>query len=498
MDFGQVPLPIRTAAAAFLLSLAALAQTNEPGQLDASPALFSVMSAINAAGYDADLESPSNSPLRAQVRAAIAARKPPVLPELREYFKAHRQRDWTAELSQYVSFALSVDGPPEFKYRYKPHELPPDVLPLETFRSLLQRFHREAGIDELWRKAQPAIEETIRRYQKPSIDALMTVNAYLRNAGGGTLGSRFQIYVDLLGAPNNVQTRSYRNEYFIVVTPSAEPQAEDIRHGYLHYLVDPMGVRFADELNKKKPLSDYAQGAPALDQFYKDDFLLLATESLIKAIEARLAPPASRQSAVNQALSEGFVLAGAFADALAAYEKQEQALRFYFAEMVNGIDLKRETARLDQVQFAAEKAQRKSKVVPAERKVERSGIHKSLEEADQAYDRRDLDAAKGIYLRVLKETDDQPLHARAYYGLAKIATLQNNAELAVQLFERTLRSAPDDYVKGWSLVYLGRLADAAGDRDKASQHYQAALAVPGAAVTARKAAEQGLQKAFQK
>jgi tetratricopeptide (TPR) repeat protein len=491
-------LPIRTAAATFLLSLAALAQTNEPGQLDASPALFSVMSAINAAGYDGDLESPSNSPVRAQVRAAIAAKNPPLLQELRDYFKAHRQRDWTAELSQYVSFGLSVDGPPDFNYRYKPHELPPDVLPLEAFRGLLQRFHREAGIDELWRGAQPAIEETIRRYQKPSIDALMHVNAYLRNAGQGTLGSRFQIYVDLLGAPNNVQTRSYRNEYFIVVTPSAEPQAEDIRHGYLHYLIDPLGVRFADELNKKKSLTDYAQGAPALEQFYKDDFLLLATESLIKAIEARLAPPASRQAAIDQALREGFVLAGGFADGLAAYEKQEQSLRFYFAELVNGIDLKRESARLDQVQFAAEKAQRKAKVVPAERKVEHTGVHKTIEEADQAYDRRELDAAKDIYLRVLKETDDRPVHARAYYGLAKIAALQNNPDLAVQFFDKALQSAPDDYVKGWSLVYLGRLADAQGDREKASQHYQAALAVPGAAITARKAAEQGLQKAFRK
>jgi tetratricopeptide (TPR) repeat protein len=304
--------------------------------------------------------------------------------------------------------------------------------------------------------------------------------------------------VDLLGAPNNVQTRSYRNEYFVVVTPSAEPQAEDIRHAYLHHLIDPMGVRFADELNRKKPLSDYAQGAPALEQFYKDDFLLLATESLIKAIEARLAPPAARQAAVDQALREGFVLAGGFADGLVAYEKQEQALRFYFTELVAGIDLKRESARLDQVQFAAERAQRKSKVVPAERKVERTGVHRTLEEADQAYDRRDLDTAKTTYLRVLKESDDKPAHARAYYGLAKIATLQNDPDLAVQFFDKALESAPDDYVKGWSLVYLGRLADAAGDRAKASQHYHAALAVPGAAITARKAAEQGLQKAFQK
>ncbi len=40
----------------------------EQGQLDGSPALFSVLAAINAAGYDADLDSPANHPLRAAVR----------------------------------------------------------------------------------------------------------------------------------------------------------------------------------------------------------------------------------------------------------------------------------------------------------------------------------------------------------------------------------------------------------------------------------------------
>ncbi len=498
MVFRQVFLSIRAAFAALLLSVPALAQTAEPGQLDANQALFSVMAAINAAGYDADVDSPANSPVREMVRHEIAARNPQVLADLKAYFKAHRQRDWTAELSQYVSFALCVDGPPSFNYRYKPHELPPDVVPLEGFRGLLTRFHKEAGLDELWRKAQPAFEQMIQQYQRPAIDALISVNAYLRNTAGTALGSRFQIYVDVLGAPNHIQTRSYRNDYFVVVTPSPEPQAEDVRHAYLHFLVEPMAVRFADVVNKKKSLSDYAQGAPALEQFYKDDFLLLATESLIKAIESRIAPPGQRQSMVDQAAREGFVLTPAFADGLAGYEKQEQALRFYFAQLVDEIDLKRESARLDKVEFAAERAVRKAKVVPAERKVEPTGAYKTLQDADQAYNRKELEKAKSGYMQVLRETEDKPAHAMAYFGMAKIAGLQNDPELAIQLFQKALESSPDDYVKAWSLVFLGRFADATGEREQARQHYQAALAVPGASIAAKKAAEQGLQQAFRK
>ena len=40
------------------------------GQLDGSEALFTVLAAINAAGYDADLDSNANSPVRKQVRDA--------------------------------------------------------------------------------------------------------------------------------------------------------------------------------------------------------------------------------------------------------------------------------------------------------------------------------------------------------------------------------------------------------------------------------------------
>jgi len=475
-----------------------MAQTAEPGQLDASQSLFSVMAAINAAGYDADLGSPLNSPVRELVRREIAAKNPPVLEDLRAYFKAHRRDNWSAELAQYISFALSVDGPPDFNYRYKQIDLPPDVLPLEGFRSLLVRFYREAGVAELWQKSQPAFERMIAAYQKPSIDALMTVNAYLRNVSGTALGSRFQIYVDLLGAPNQVHTRSYRNDYFIVVTPSAEPQWREIRHGYLHFLVDPMAVRNADEINRKKSLVDYAMAAPALEQFYKDDFLLLAAESLIKAIESRLAPEPERQAIVDQALREGYVLAAGFADSLRNYEKQEQSLRFYFPRLVQDIDLARESARLDKVQFVSERAAPKTKVVETGQTPEPTGVYKTLEEADKAYSNKAFDDAKAGYERVLKETGEKPAHARAYFGLAKIAALGNDAALAAEYFEKVLESSPDDFTKAWSLIYLARLADAGGDREKARARYQQALGVPGASTAARKAAEKGLQEAFQK
>ncbi len=90
------------------------------------------------------------------------------------------------------------------------------------------------------------------------------------------------------------------------------------------------------------------------------------------------------------------------------------------------------------------------------------------------------------------------LHGKAYYGLARIAALQRDPELAEKLFQKTLEMAPDDETKSWSYLYLARLADAAGDRDQAQKNYQAVLAIQGAPESVKTAAQKGLAQPFQK
>jgi predicted negative regulator of RcsB-dependent stress response len=467
----------------------------EQGQLDASPALFTVMAAINAAGYNADLESPSNSPLRNAVRRWVAAKAPSSIAELHRFFLDHRQPDPAAELGQYVSFALCVEGPPDFQWRYKTSDLAPDVEALDGFQELLAKFYREADLAEAWHQAQPAFERAIANYHGPIMNALTLVNAYLRSSSSGPLGAHFQIYVDLLAAPNQVHTRSYRNDYFVVVTPSPELQTESVRHAYLHYMLDPLPVRYADDIGKKKALIDYAQGAPFLEDYYKKDFPRLANECLIKAVEARLAPSSDRQGLIEQALGQGYVVTPAWAEALILYEKQEQSLRFFYPNLVAAIDLKREEKRLDNITFAAERPAPKTRLT--EHPVEPAGPYKTLEEAERSYfgDPPDFEKAKAGYLRLLTETSDKPLQAKAYYGLARVALRQNDADQAEKLFGKTLECQPEAQVKAWAQVYLGRLADAAGESEQAIQRFRAALAVEGAPDKAIEAARHGIEKA---
>lgn len=469
------------------------------GQLDGSETLFTVMAAINAAGYDADLESPSNHPLRHQIRQYLASRRLRSVEKLREFYYQHRQADWTAELSQYISFALLVDGPPKFQYRWLSYELPPDVQQLEGLGPLLAEFYQEAEIHKLWLAAQPAFDEAIARYHEPVSRAVLELNAYVRNPSGEVPGRKFQIYLCLLAAPNQVHTRSYRGEYYVVITPSPELQLEEIRYFYLFYLLEPVVARAADQLEKVRALGDYALGAPHLPQYYKEDFVLLTTACLVRAILIRLekVPTDKKAQMVDEAYRRGYILTPHFWEQLPAYERQEQAMRFYFPEMVKAIDLRKEERRAQNLVFIEEPPKPTVRRVEI-RPPEPVGAEKTLQEAEQLYSKRELSAAKEKFKAALEQTRDTTLRARAYYGLARIAVLENDPELAVQLFQRVLELAPPPMEKAWSLVYLGRLHDVAGEPDKADEFYRQALELEGASEKAREMARQGLSGAFRR
>ena len=125
-------------------------------------------------------------------------------------------------------------------------------------------------------------------------------------------------------------------------------------------------------------------------------------------------------------------------------------------------------------------------------------LFRSLAEAEDLYASRNLVGARAGYEKVLEQPGENPVHARAYYGLARIAALDHDPELAEKLFQKTLEMSPDDETKSWAYLYLGRLSDAAGDREQAEKHYREALAVHGAPEQVKAAAEKGLGRPFQR
>lgn len=137
----------------FLKPLAAAVQSTGSGAIPndsgengfgVSLTLFSTLAAINAAGYDAGMDSPLNQryQLRSQIREALAKEKIGCLSELKVFYREHKKPSDTADLSQYISFALIAKGAPTFEL---PDAVPPDVESLRSFSELLSRFYKEAN-----------------------------------------------------------------------------------------------------------------------------------------------------------------------------------------------------------------------------------------------------------------------------------------------------------------------------------------------------------------
>lgn len=488
----SIPAALLALALAFNSAPSAWAQRpSTENQFSISQTLFATLAAINAAGYDTGIDAAINDKfkLRTQIRQELAKRKIASLPEMRDFYAAHRKPSGGADLGQYISFALLAGDAPKFEL--PAGELPADVEPLRGFSELLARFYKEANLAELWRASAGAYVAAIAEYQDQVINALFEANGYLRNPSG-VEGRRFQIYLDLLGEPNQAQVRNYRDSYFVVITPSNTPLVDEIRDAYLAYLVDPLSFKFAAAIKTKQPLDKFAQSAPALDLAYKDDFQLLVTKCLIKAIDSRMlhGGPGKREAFVNQAMSEGFILTAAFAESLERYEKQPDAFRLYYPEIIAAIDVKKERKRLENVAFVQSVA---PKVVAPAAKMQLQPAEESLQTAEGLYEQSDLENAQITFKKVFEQTADQALHGRAYYGLARIAIRENQLHEAKQLFERTVENNPGPTIAGWAHVYLGRIALHEKDDKKAKEQFTIALAIDGISAQARDAAEKGLE-----
>jgi predicted negative regulator of RcsB-dependent stress response len=466
-------------------------QVSGESQFSTSQTLFATLAAINAAGYDTGINSALNDryQLRTEVRHELAKRTIPCLPEMKDFYRTHRKPSGGADLGQYISFALLAGDPPKFEL--PAGELPPDVEPLRGFSELLARFYKEANLADLWRRSGNAYVAAMSEYQEQVINALFEANGYLRNPSGNE-GRRFQIFLDLLGEPNQAQVRNYRANYFVVITPSSAPLVDEIRDAYLTYLVDPLSFKFSAAIKQKQSLEKFAESAPALDLAYKDDFQLLVTKCLIKAIDSRMmhGGAGKREAFVDQAMSEGFILTASFAESLERYEKQPDAFRLYYPEMIAAVDVKKEKKRLEGTQFVESVA---PKVVAPPAKMQVQPAEESLETAEGLYEQSDLENAQTVFKKVFEQTADQVLHGRAYYGLARIAIRENQVHEAKQLFERTVENNPGPAITGWAHVYLGRIALHEKDDKKAKEQFTIALATEGISAQARDAAEKGLE-----
>jgi len=454
---------------------------------DPNQQLFTVLAAINLAGYDAGMERPELVPLRAAVREELAQRTIPVLADLQEFYRSHQIRDPDQNLSQYISLALFLSAPPEFALPQNPANVPLDVWDLRDLAPLLAAFYREADIAGLWAKHLPAMEQESDRYRKLLAQVILETNAYLRLDTSGYSNRGFAIYISPLAAPNQSHARSYGDDYYLVVGPSVESPEADIRHGWLHYLLDPYPYRNARIVESKADLHRITQRVPGLDPAFRGSFSLLLTESLIRAIQARRAPGdlEAKRRAAREAVEEGLYLADYFFESMATFEQQPVGMRLYFSELIDGISVRNEQNRLAGVQFRARSSQF--------RETPWNSLEEMTLRGETSIAQGEFEQALQIFDAALQQYGPQP---RVLYGLAIVASQQKQPERAKEYFTQAAALSTDARTKAWSHIYLGRMLDLEGKRSEAVRAYQAALAAGDPSLDTREAAEKGIQQGF--
>jgi hypothetical protein len=490
------------AAVAGLAASVCFADNNNPITLDTSETLFTVLTAMNTCGYDVDLNI--SDAQRLNVRAEVehnlrqSSEAQQAMTTMCAWYQAHRERDAAHDLSQYVSLALYLQGPPQFLPRVKEDDLPPDASPIAAFGTVLEPFYEKAGLHNIWERHRANYAALIERYHVPLAKMVFDNDIYLKMQSGGYLGRTFTIYLDFLGDPNHVNARNYGTDYYVVVFPSPDPNSpaplkmEEIRHAYLHYLLDPLADKHFIAIKRLEPLLQSVKRAP-LEESFRTDISLLVTECLIRAIEIRTmgnkqTPEAMRSQAVDDAVKRGYILTQYFYNALVTFEKDPAGLRAAYGEILDNIDIKAEQKAAADVQFA-------DVASPELVQLSRLEDRRMLPTAEKRLAAGDAKGAQELAQQALdKKIGDQ---GRALFILAQVAVANKNRESALENFQKAIQATKDPKVVGWSHVYLGRILDMKEDREAALNEYRAALTAGGGLPEVKAAAERGLQQAYE-
>lgn len=494
------PLSRFVAGAALFLALApALFSQQGRLRLDTSETVFATFAALNACGYDTELQQ--SDPLRARLRGEIAqsvARSPEAQAAQQRicvFYQEHAAADPGRNLAQYVSLALYLSEPPRFELITRAADLPPDAAYVLGFQPLLQKYYDAAGLHAIWQRHQKDYDASLERYSEQIGKMRFDADIYLKLASSSYFGRAFTIYFEPLEAPGQVNSRNYGSDYFLVISPNASgaiPMAQ-IRHTYLHYILDPLALRRARSMKRLEPLLDYVQNAP-LDESFKYDVSLLVTESLIQAIEARTIPggkPAEprRLEAMERAMQQGYILTHYFYQALENFEQSPTGLNDAYPDLLHYISLDAEKKRARNTVFSA---QGQPEVVGAKRA---NPYERLLDIAESRLAAGDVPAARQYAQQVFDQKSEDP--ARAAFILARCAILDSEVEAAEKYFVQTLEIARDPRIIAWSHIYLGRILDGRNERDQAITHYRAALSSGDTQPDTRKAAERGLSQPYQ-
>jgi tetratricopeptide (TPR) repeat protein len=501
--------------------------------LTSAEPVFAMAAALNMCGYDEGLQD--SAPIRKQVRdeidKALAASEGArdKRDALCLYIAQHRMTGTELDVAQYISLSLYLTPPPELETTADLTEMPPDATQVAEIVPRLREFAEAVDLHGIWLTVHHIYDEAANQLHDPLSRMIVSTNLYLKMPAGTYDGRRFIVVIEPMLSPSTVNARIYGSDYVVVVSPvNGKIRMTDIRHTYLHYVIEPLLYARANAIDRTQPILKEIREAP-LEFRYRSDTVPLTVECMIKAIEARtmdtgipayIIPAglersqlpryeheqqlteqkqeAARVALVQHDMRQGFVLTQYFYEQMIQFERDPASLKDTIGEMVYTMDVDQQVHRARQIEF--------DKEADAE-VLERSKPRKltGMDLAEAQLSNGDIASASALAQQVLaKQANTMQTgtvastadSAHAWFILARAAAMTGHPEQAIDDFHKTLATSKEQRLLAWSHIYLGRMLDLDCKRDAATSEYKLALTVRDGREDTRLAAERGVKNAY--
>jgi len=462
--------------------------------------VFTVMCAIHIGGYDYGLADDPPDSFRRRVLDDILRQElpPDLVKRLRDFYSRHNiEMDTAAQQPKYVSFALLLGPPPQFRQSTRMPLAPPQVTSLLGFEALVAEFYAAARISALWEKWKPALIADLERTRDHLRTVIQDVLEYARIPARLYLNRRLVVIPDPVDMANVFNVVHLEDNYYLFLSPTSDPENYHhfFVHEYLHYLLDPAMDTLEEKFTANDDLREMLQKSPHYSRYLNERFLLVR-KSVINALQLQLlgsSPTASEENR-REMIRRDSPFLPYFADRLAAYGDTDLPLTEFVQTTLEKTDVgdllasyQKETAPL-----LAESPKEPSGAEPVASTEPPSQRQQELESAGQLIQAGRLDQAEEILLRVLAGDPENP---NALFGLGQVKYNRQEYGPALTFYEKVQAgaSAPD-WLRVWSMLKSGQCHVHLAQPDKARACFEEAAAFQGddrgAVAAARRALDQ--------
>ena len=323
------------------------------------------------------------------------------------------------QAARYVSLAYAMGQPPLLDAPDRSEDLPGGVLEVLDFAPLVQEFYRKSGIADRLVSYTRAYQAEGDRLRPAAGEMVRSVLSYLhtrpilistervrvkspdKKRSSAVIYStreherRFYIVPDLLAAPGAINFRVISDDYYAIVPETTDPTSSEIRRGYFQFVIDPLVLKFNKQIaTQREQIKQLIDARVKAGATVSPDVFVVASRSLVAATDARYEEAArlaavtalqrgrlqqakddaARASIAKEAESSraaiadetiarlaeeyenGALLGFFYADQLRDFQSSGFDVANFFADVVTGFDVAKESKRLSDVSTARERA----------------------------------------------------------------------------------------------------------------------------------------------